>query len=138
MSVGEGRDGQRARSVAIVGGGLVGALNACLFAKRGWTVDVYEMRQGPLTVRTCLALFGSVSSGSRQPAASIDAFRHPYSGACGWPKHQPGACGTWPPGFGFGRLGAVQYGRGRRHARPTSAQSRPIEALPGLRQTGTG
>eukprot|EP01135_Chromosphaera_perkinsii_P006762 Nk52_evm10s578 gene=Nk52_evmTU10s578 len=31
--------------VAVVGGGLVGALNACYFAKRGYKVDVYEFRK---------------------------------------------------------------------------------------------
>jgi len=31
--------------VAICGAGLVGALNACFFAKRGWNVDVYEYRE---------------------------------------------------------------------------------------------
>ncbi|KAJ2867515.1 kynurenine 3-monooxygenase, mitochondrial precursor [Coemansia aciculifera] len=33
------------RSVVIVGGGLVGSLAACYFAKRGWKVDLYEKRQ---------------------------------------------------------------------------------------------
>ncbi|KAJ2432378.1 kynurenine 3-monooxygenase, mitochondrial precursor, partial [Coemansia sp. RSA 2440] len=32
------------RRVVIVGGGLVGSLAACYFAKRGWTVDLYEKR----------------------------------------------------------------------------------------------
>ncbi|KAJ1879280.1 kynurenine 3-monooxygenase, mitochondrial precursor, partial [Kickxella alabastrina] len=32
------------RSVVIVGGGLVGSLAACYFAKRGWKVDLYEKR----------------------------------------------------------------------------------------------
>ncbi|KAI8331682.1 hypothetical protein BC941DRAFT_382278 [Chlamydoabsidia padenii] len=31
-------------TVAIVGGGLVGSLNAIYFAKRGWKVDLYELR----------------------------------------------------------------------------------------------
>ncbi|RKO99317.1 hypothetical protein CXG81DRAFT_1983, partial [Caulochytrium protostelioides] len=31
--------------VAIVGGGLVGALGAVYFARRGWTVDVYDLRR---------------------------------------------------------------------------------------------
>ncbi|XP_049962383.1 kynurenine 3-monooxygenase-like [Schistocerca serialis cubense] len=33
------------RSVAIVGGGLVGSLSACFFAKRGFQVDLYEYRE---------------------------------------------------------------------------------------------
>lgn len=33
------------KKVAIVGGGLVGALQACFLAKRGYQVDVYEKRQ---------------------------------------------------------------------------------------------
>ncbi|XP_074857485.1 kynurenine 3-monooxygenase isoform X1 [Carettochelys insculpta] len=33
------------KKVAIVGGGLVGALNACFFAKRGFQVDMYEARE---------------------------------------------------------------------------------------------
>ncbi|KAJ1952172.1 kynurenine 3-monooxygenase, mitochondrial precursor [Linderina pennispora] len=32
------------RSVVIIGGGLVGSLTACYFAKRGWQVDLYEKR----------------------------------------------------------------------------------------------
>ncbi|KAI9468764.1 kynurenine 3-monooxygenase, mitochondrial precursor [Coemansia sp. RSA 989] len=32
------------RRVVIVGGGLVGSLSACYFAKRGWSVDLYEKR----------------------------------------------------------------------------------------------
>lgn len=34
--------------VVIVGAGLVGALDACFFAKRGWQVEVYEFRPGEL------------------------------------------------------------------------------------------
>ncbi|KAJ2394136.1 kynurenine 3-monooxygenase, mitochondrial precursor, partial [Coemansia sp. RSA 2603] len=34
------------RSVVIVGGGLVGSLTACYFAKRGWKVDLFEKRPG--------------------------------------------------------------------------------------------
>ncbi|KAJ2415666.1 kynurenine 3-monooxygenase, mitochondrial precursor [Coemansia sp. RSA 2530] len=33
------------RNVIIIGGGLVGSLAACYFAKRGWKVDLYEKRQ---------------------------------------------------------------------------------------------
>lgn len=33
-------------TVAIVGAGLVGALNAVYFAQRGWHVDLYEFRPG--------------------------------------------------------------------------------------------
>ncbi|XP_030436050.1 kynurenine 3-monooxygenase [Gopherus evgoodei] len=33
------------RKVAIVGGGLVGALNVCFFARRGFQVDMYEARE---------------------------------------------------------------------------------------------
>ncbi|KAL8585210.1 hypothetical protein ACOMHN_013225 [Nucella lapillus] len=32
------------KHVAVCGGGLVGAMNACFLAKRGFTVDVFEMR----------------------------------------------------------------------------------------------
>ncbi|KAE9550629.1 hypothetical protein FO519_006172 [Halicephalobus sp. NKZ332] len=31
--------------VVIAGAGLVGALNACFFAKKGWNVEIYEFRQ---------------------------------------------------------------------------------------------
>ncbi|MFH4973564.1 hypothetical protein AB6A40_000273 [Gnathostoma spinigerum] len=31
--------------VIIVGAGPVGALNACYFAKRGWSVEVFEYRR---------------------------------------------------------------------------------------------
>uniref|UniRef100_A0A8C3GBK4 Kynurenine 3-monooxygenase n=1 Tax=Cyclopterus lumpus TaxID=8103 RepID=A0A8C3GBK4_CYCLU len=33
------------KTVAVVGGGLVGALNACFFAKRGFKVEVFETRE---------------------------------------------------------------------------------------------
>ncbi|XP_069463749.1 kynurenine 3-monooxygenase isoform X2 [Ambystoma mexicanum] len=35
----------RRQRVAVVGGGLVGALNACFFAKKGFTVDLFEARE---------------------------------------------------------------------------------------------
>uniref|UniRef100_A0A3Q2R0X3 Kynurenine 3-monooxygenase n=1 Tax=Fundulus heteroclitus TaxID=8078 RepID=A0A3Q2R0X3_FUNHE len=38
------RPGEK-KVVAVVGGGLVGALNACFFAKRGFQVEVYETRE---------------------------------------------------------------------------------------------
>ncbi|XP_069787110.1 kynurenine 3-monooxygenase [Narcine bancroftii] len=41
----------KAKKVAIVGGGLVGALNACFFAKRGFQVEVYEVRKDIRTVK---------------------------------------------------------------------------------------
>ncbi|KAF7221519.1 kynurenine 3-monooxygenase-like [Nothobranchius furzeri] len=31
--------------IAVVGGGLVGALNACFFAKRGFHVEIFEARE---------------------------------------------------------------------------------------------
>ncbi|KAK7901180.1 hypothetical protein WMY93_017949 [Mugilogobius chulae] len=37
--------------VAVVGGGLVGALNACFFAKRGFEVQVYESREDIRTAK---------------------------------------------------------------------------------------
>ena len=33
-------------TVAVVGGGLVGTLNAIYFAQRGWNVNLYEARPG--------------------------------------------------------------------------------------------
>ncbi|KAI8616518.1 hypothetical protein BC830DRAFT_1167744 [Chytriomyces sp. MP71] len=38
-------------TVAIVGGGLVGALNAVYFAQRGWNVTVYELREDIRTLK---------------------------------------------------------------------------------------
>ena len=35
------------RELAIVGGGLAGALLAILLAQRGWSVDVFERRGDP-------------------------------------------------------------------------------------------
>ncbi|XP_076100303.1 kynurenine 3-monooxygenase-like [Mytilus galloprovincialis] len=35
---------KQVKHVAVVGGGLVGSLNACFFAKRKYKVDLYEMR----------------------------------------------------------------------------------------------
>ncbi|XP_034041456.1 kynurenine 3-monooxygenase [Thalassophryne amazonica] len=35
----------KTKVVAVVGGGLVGALNACFFAKRGFEVEVFESRE---------------------------------------------------------------------------------------------
>ncbi|XP_030011111.1 kynurenine 3-monooxygenase isoform X1 [Sphaeramia orbicularis] len=37
--------------VAVVGGGLVGALNACFFAKRGFDVEVFETREDIRTAK---------------------------------------------------------------------------------------
>uniref|UniRef100_A0A3Q3GKV7 Kynurenine 3-monooxygenase n=1 Tax=Labrus bergylta TaxID=56723 RepID=A0A3Q3GKV7_9LABR len=36
---------RKKKVVAVVGGGLVGALNACFFAKRGFEVEVFETRE---------------------------------------------------------------------------------------------
>ncbi|XP_072247513.1 kynurenine 3-monooxygenase [Leuresthes tenuis] len=44
MEESAGRQAKR-KVVAVVGGGLVGALNACFFAKRGFEVEVFEMRE---------------------------------------------------------------------------------------------
>ncbi|XP_078085772.1 kynurenine 3-monooxygenase [Mustelus asterias] len=44
-------DGERTKKVAIVGGGLVGALNACFFAKRGFQVELYEARKDVRTAK---------------------------------------------------------------------------------------
>jgi kynurenine 3-monooxygenase len=44
---------QKQAVVGIVGGGLVGALNAVYFAQRGWKVELYELRPGKLTEETC-------------------------------------------------------------------------------------
>ncbi|CAP39652.1 Protein CBG23368 [Caenorhabditis briggsae] len=38
-------------SVAIAGAGLVGALNACFFAQKGWDVSVYEFRKDIRTMK---------------------------------------------------------------------------------------
>ncbi len=41
-------------TVAIVGGGLVGSLAAMTLAKRGWFVELYELRKGASVMsRTC-------------------------------------------------------------------------------------
>ncbi|XP_062319899.1 kynurenine 3-monooxygenase [Osmerus eperlanus] len=39
------RSSSNKKVVAVVGGGLVGALNACYFAKRGFQVEVFESRE---------------------------------------------------------------------------------------------
>ncbi|XP_059504623.1 kynurenine 3-monooxygenase isoform X1 [Stegostoma tigrinum] len=44
-------DGEETKRVAIVGGGLVGALNACFFAKRGFQVELYEARKDIRTAK---------------------------------------------------------------------------------------
>ncbi|XP_072293406.1 kynurenine 3-monooxygenase [Eucyclogobius newberryi] len=41
----------RQKVVAVVGGGLVGALNACFFAKRGFEVQVFESREDIRTAK---------------------------------------------------------------------------------------
>ena len=38
-------------SVVIAGAGLVGALNACFFAQKGWDVSVYEFRRDIRTMK---------------------------------------------------------------------------------------
>ena len=45
----------QAFTVVIVGGGLVGSLAAVMFAKRGWQVELYEMRKGK-HVRLCFSI----------------------------------------------------------------------------------
>lgn len=42
----------RGRSVAIIGGGLVGSLAACYLGRRGYRVDVYERRPDPRRTET--------------------------------------------------------------------------------------
>ncbi|KAI1894566.1 hypothetical protein AGOR_G00117100 [Albula goreensis] len=41
----DSRSTNKRKVVAVVGGGLVGALNACYFAKRGFAVEVFESRE---------------------------------------------------------------------------------------------
>ncbi|KAK6019268.1 hypothetical protein OSTOST_15103 [Ostertagia ostertagi] len=53
--------------VAIAGAGLVGALNACYFAQRGWEVEVYEYRRGD-NFEYCLRL--SLTSEHVKPLSS--------------------------------------------------------------------
>jgi 2-polyprenyl-6-methoxyphenol hydroxylase-like FAD-dependent oxidoreductase len=64
-------------TVAIIGGGLVGSLNAIYFANRGWKVDLYELRPGkkttsPIVVRACthLVLFNHRHAFARTEKAS--------------------------------------------------------------------
>ena len=56
-------------SVAIIGGGLVGCLNAVYFARRGWNVDIYERREGILNdffyIKSYLKGFTATVSESR-------------------------------------------------------------------------
>ncbi|KAM4770974.1 kynurenine 3-monooxygenase [Rhinophrynus dorsalis] len=40
------------KKISIIGGGLVGSLNACFFAKKGFQVDLYEAREDIRTART--------------------------------------------------------------------------------------
>ncbi len=42
----------RGRSVAVIGGGLVGSLAACYLGRRGYRVDVYERRPDPRRAET--------------------------------------------------------------------------------------
>ncbi|CAC5358463.1 KMO [Mytilus coruscus] len=42
---------KQVKHVAVVGGGLVGSLNACFFAKRKYKVDLYEMRDDIRTMK---------------------------------------------------------------------------------------
>ncbi|XP_075125617.1 kynurenine 3-monooxygenase [Leptodactylus fuscus] len=40
------------KTISIVGGGLVGSLNACFFAKKGFLVELYEAREDIRTAKT--------------------------------------------------------------------------------------
>uniref|UniRef100_A0A673XDZ9 Kynurenine 3-monooxygenase n=1 Tax=Salmo trutta TaxID=8032 RepID=A0A673XDZ9_SALTR len=44
-STNDNKSTSKKKVVAVVGGGLVGALNACYFAKRGFQVEVFESRE---------------------------------------------------------------------------------------------
>lgn len=46
-----GNKSGKKKVVAVVGGGLVGALNACYFAKRGFQVEVFESREDIRTAK---------------------------------------------------------------------------------------
>lgn len=45
------KSSSKKKVVAVVGGGLVGALNACYFAKRGFQVEVFESREDIRTAK---------------------------------------------------------------------------------------
>lgn len=45
---------EKKATVAIVGAGLVGSLNAIYFAQRGWKVDLFELRPGRVAQRWSL------------------------------------------------------------------------------------
>ncbi|KAM4677544.1 kynurenine 3-monooxygenase [Discoglossus pictus] len=40
------------KKISIIGGGLVGGLNACIFARKGFQVDLYEAREDIRTAKT--------------------------------------------------------------------------------------
>ncbi|XP_046997114.1 kynurenine 3-monooxygenase-like [Schistocerca americana] len=60
---------QQAEGVAVVGGGLVGALAACFLARRGYQVDVYEAREDIRTAQLVQGRSINLALSSRGRAA---------------------------------------------------------------------
>lgn len=70
-------------TVAIVGGGLVGSLNAIYFANRGWKVDLYELRPGKKTACLDAVLAHLILVDGRHASARTEK-------ASTWQVHQLG------------------------------------------------
>uniref|UniRef100_A0ACB8GEE2 Uncharacterized protein n=1 Tax=Sphaerodactylus townsendi TaxID=933632 RepID=A0ACB8GEE2_9SAUR len=55
------------KRVAIIGGGLVGALNGCFFAKKGFSVEIYEARQGEPKATYVISILSYLPGDQGQP-----------------------------------------------------------------------
>ncbi|XP_074404239.1 kynurenine 3-monooxygenase isoform X2 [Zonotrichia albicollis] len=87
----------RGKRVAVVGGGLVGALNACFFARRGFHVDVYEAREDI-------------------PVSSfVSLCRYPSIQLCPGQEHQPGPVPPGTPSPASRGHGGADCGQGHSH-----------------------
>ena len=87
-------------SVAIVGGGLVGALQACILAKKGYReVHLYEVTQTKFlsNMGNCniLGIDIYIRLMYRYLFTTSVSKRHSKNGACCWKKYKFGNVSSW-------------------------------------------
>ena len=87
-------------SVAIVGGGLVGALQACILAKKGYReVHLYEVTYNQILFNMCNCNIWSIEIDLKLRlqylfTTSVSK-RYSRNGACCWKKYKFGNVSSW-------------------------------------------